>query len=171
MIGVLILWGVLLALLAVAVRRDDGSLERGAVRAVEQLARLVPRMVFALIASGFIAKLIPAAYISRFLGDEAGVLAVLIGAAAGLIIPAGPVIAFSIAAVFARADASFAALVAFVTSWSLFAMHRIVIYEIPLLGASFLRMRLVSVSVLPLVAGVTALIIAGIMEIEIAGRR
>lgn len=170
MIGVVVLWGLLAALVAVALRRGDAALERGAVRAVEQLGRLLPRMIFALIASGFIAKLIPAAYISRFLGEEAGVTGVLIGAAAGLIIPAGPVIAFSIAAVFARADASFPALVAFITSWSLFAMHRIVIYEIPLLGPSFLRMRLISVSALPLVAGAVALMVGAFAEIEIAGQ-
>lgn len=170
MTGVLILWGVLIALVTVAARRDDGSLERGAVRAVEQFGRLVPRMVCALTASGFIAKLIPAPYISRFLGEDAGATAVLIGAGAGLIIPAGPVIAFSIAAVFARAGASFPALVAFVTSWSLFAAHRILIYEIPLLGPTFVRMRLISVSALPLFAGGVALLAAALLEIDIAGR-
>lgn len=170
MIGVIALWVVLLALLALAVSRGDRTLERGAQRAVEQLAKLGPRMICALIASGFIAKLIPAAFISRFLGEDAGASAILIGAAAGLIIPAGPVIAFSIAAVFARGGASFPALVAFVTAWSLFAAHRIVIYEIPLLGPSFLKMRLISVGALPFVAGALALAIALFLEIEIAGR-
>jgi uncharacterized membrane protein YraQ (UPF0718 family) len=152
-VGLVSLWGVLAVLLVIAVRRGDGSLVAGAERAVEQFAKLVPRMVCALAASGFIAKLIPAEIISRFLGEDAGALAVVIGALAGLIVPSGPVIAFSVAAVFAQADASLGALIAFVTSWSLFAAHRILIYELPMLGPSFLRLRLVSVAALPFMAG------------------
>ncbi|MEX0852381.1 MAG: hypothetical protein WD036_03735, partial [Bauldia sp.] len=57
------------------------------------------------------------------------------------------------AAVFVRAGASTPALITFITSWSIFAAHRIVIYEIPLLGASFLRLRLLSAGGLPLLAG------------------
>ena len=43
---------------------------------------------------------------------------------------------------------------AFITAWTLFAIHRVVIYEIPLLGFSFLRLRLVSVFLMPVLAGV-----------------
>jgi uncharacterized membrane protein YraQ (UPF0718 family) len=114
-------------------------------------------MICALIAAGFIAKLMPSDLIARYLGSEAGITAILIATAAGLILPAGPVIAFSIAAVFARADASVPALIAFITSWSLFAAHRIFMYEIPLLGFSFTRLRLASVAIAPILAGLIAM--------------
>ena len=94
--------------------------------------------------------------------ERTGLKAILLASAVGLIIPAGPVIAFSVAAIFARSDASTAALIAFITSWSLFAAHRIFIYEIPLLGPSFLRLRLVSVAVTPVLAGLMALAWAGL---------
>lgn len=81
-------------------------------------------------------------------------------AAAGILIPAGPVIAFAIAAVFAKAGASTAALITFITSWSIFAPHRILIYELPLLGVSFFKMRVLSVLIIPLVAGVLAFLVA-----------
>ena len=74
----------------------------------------------------------------------------------------GPAYAFSIAAIFAKSGASTAALIAFITSWSLFAAHRIFIYEIPLLGPSFLRLRVVSVAALPIFAGLMALAWAGL---------
>ena len=170
-LGLVILWGLLLILVAMAVARADGTVERGAQRAIEQLAKLGPRMICALIASGFIAKLIPATFISRFMGEEAGFAGVLAGAAAGLIVPAGPVIAFPIAAVFARAGASTPALMAFITSWSLFAAHRIFIYEIPMLGPSFLRMRLVSVAALPFLAGLLAMLVGLVVTIDPTGSR
>ena len=150
--GLLILLLLMVALLAVAIFRgeDSGLMVQ---RFVEQFAMLVPRMLCALMAAGFIATLIPKEAIASFLGDDAGLLALLVAALAGMIIPAGPVITFAIAAVFAKSGASTAALVTFVTSWSIFAAHRIFIYEVPMLGASFLRLRLASAMILPLLAG------------------
>jgi len=156
-IGILVLLAAALALAAIALRQGAGTVTRAAERIFEQGAHLVPRMICALIAAGFIGKLMPSDLIARYLGNEAGFTAILIATAAGLILPAGPVIAFSIAAVFARADASVPALIAFITSWSLFAAHRIFMYEIPLLGFTFTRLRLASVAIAPILAGLIAL--------------
>lgn len=154
--GVIIIYGAPFILSGYALGRRDGTFQRGLVRAIEQFVKLVPRMTCALVAAGFVAALIPVEFISRFLGPEAGLKAVLIGAGTGLIVPSGPVVAFSIAAAFAQAGASEASLISFITAWSLFAVHRILIYEIPLLGKSFLRLRLMSVCVLPPLAGLMA---------------
>jgi uncharacterized membrane protein YraQ (UPF0718 family) len=116
-------------------------------------------MLCALIAAGFIAQLIPKEAIARLLGEDAGLLALPVAALTGLIVPAGPVIAFAIAAVFAKSGASTAALVTFITSWSIFATHRILIYELPLLGASFLRLRVLSAAAVPLIAGLIAVLV------------
>lgn len=148
-----IMFGAPVVLGGYALSRRDGSFRQGMVRAVEQFVKLVPRMVCALAAAGFVAKLVPTQFISRFLGDEAGVTAILVGAVSGLIIPSGPVVAFSIAATLAKAGAADAALIAFITAWTLFTVHRVVIYEIPLLGVSFLRLRVLSVVLLPFLAG------------------
>jgi len=67
------------------------------------------------------------------------------------------VIAFAIAAVFAKSGATAGALAAFLTSWSIFAAHRIIIYELPLLGPSFLRLRATSALILPFLAGLMAM--------------
>ncbi len=156
-VGLLSLLVLLAVLLGLAVRR---GLAAGPVlqRFAEQFVKLVPRMLCALVAAGFIAELIPKQTISGYLGDSAGLAALPVAAVTGVLIPAGPVIVFAIAAVFAKSGASTGALVAFITSWSVFAAHRIMIYELPLLGASFLRLRLVSVLVLPFLAGSLAML-------------
>ncbi|WP_439523273.1 hypothetical protein [Marivita sp.] len=157
-IGVSSLLVVFMVLLALAVARQQPA---GPVlkRFVEQFFKLVPRMLCALVAAGFIAELIPKQTISSYLGADAGLAALPVAAAVGLMIPAGPVITFAIAAVFAKAGASTAALITFITSWSLFAAHRILIYEVPLVGASFLRMRIVAVLALPFLAGGLAMLV------------
>lgn len=151
--GILVLYGMAGVLMALALARRDDTFRNGLRRALEQFLILAPRMFCALIAAGFIAKLIPSEFIARYLGNDAGMTAILIASATGIAVPAGPAIAFSIAAVFAHAGASVPALIAFITSWSIFAAHRIFIYEIPLLGLSFLRLRLVSVAATPVLAG------------------
>lgn len=157
-VGFLLLLGILAALLVLALRQ---RLEPGPVirRLIEQFAKLVPRMLCALVAAGFIAELIPHEMISGYLGADAGLMALPVAAITGLMVPAGPVIAFAIAAVFAKAGASTAALVTFLTSWSLFAAHRIFIYELPLLGVSFLRLRAASVVIVPFCAGALAMLV------------
>lgn len=154
-VGFLVLLVLLGALVALALwnRIDFGPVAR---RFIEQFAMLVPRMLCALVAAGFIAQLIPKQAISNLLGDDAGLWAIPVAAATGLLVPAGPVIAFAIAAVFAKSGASTHALITFVTSWSIFAAHRILIYELPLLGASFLRLRVASALVVPFLAGLAA---------------
>jgi len=142
---------------AYALTRKDKSFQKGLRRGLEQFAIIFPRMICALIGAEFLAMMIPAEVIGRFLGNEAGFTSILIGSFTGLLIPAGPIISFSIAATFAKAGASTPAIISFLTAWSLFSIHRIIIYEIPLLGFSFLRLRILSVLILPITAGVLVL--------------
>jgi uncharacterized protein len=156
-IGVLIL-GLAAAILTVVALRDGRpTFVKGLQRALEQGAHLVPRMICALTAAGFVAKMLPSELIAKYLGSEAGILGILIGMAAGLILPAGPVISFAIAATFARSGASVPALIAFISSWSLFAAHRIFMFELPLLGFSFFRLRVASVAIIPILGGLIAM--------------
>ncbi len=163
--GVLFIYVLLIVLGMAALYRGQGSFRQGLIRGMEQVIKLVPRMLCALIAAGFLVKLIPTETISAYLGAEAGFIAIVIGAVSGMIIPAGPVISLSIAAVLAREGASVPALVAFITSWSVFALHRIIIFEIPLLGTSFMRLRLLSVLILPLLAGSLTIIATNVLSI------
>jgi len=150
---------------AYALSRRDKSFQQGLVRGLEQFTIIVPRMICALIGAEFMAMLVPTEFISQFLGTDAGMVAILIGSLAGLLVPSGPVISFSIAATFADAGASVPAIVSFITAWSLFTAHRIFIYEIPLLGLSFLRLRLISVIILPPLAGTLILIWTGMLSL------
>lgn len=157
MSGALVFVWLLAAVLAgAAISRRDGSLRAGLAYGADQLVRLLPRLVVALTAAGFIAQLIPGDAVGRWLGSGSGVLGIAVAAFAGALIPAGPVVTFSLAAVLVHAGAATPQMVAFITSWSVFALHRITIYEIPMLGWRFLAVRAMSVLPLPLIAGFAA---------------
>lgn len=167
--GSLFIYVMPLLLAVYALSRRNGSMKKSLVRWIEQLFKIVPTMICALIAAGFLAALIPDATIARYLGGETPWLAVLVGSMAGVFFPTGPVVAFSIAASFKVAGASDPALVAFITSWTLFALHRMFIYELPLLGVSFVKVRVLSIFTLPLIAGVLTLFLDQIHGLLIGG--
>ncbi len=150
------IWLLAAALAGTAASRRDGSLRDGIAYGADQLVRLLPRLVVALAAAGFIAQLIPGGAVGRWLGADSGALGIAIAAFAGVLIPSGPVVTFSLAAVLFHAGAGTPQMVAFITSWSVFALHRITIYELPMLGWRFLVVRGLSVLLLPLIAGFAA---------------
>lgn len=158
-IGATLIYAMAAILAVIAVARRDRSFHAGIVRAIEQITVLVPRMILALVAAGFMVKLIPSELIARYLGEGAGLSAILIASVAGMLVPAGPVTSFALAAAFANEGASTPALISFLSGWSVFAAHRVVIFELPLLGIAFLRMRILSVIVLPPLAGSLALFV------------
>lgn len=159
--GAIFIYAAALGFGAYAVSRRDNSFRLGLRRALEQSLILLPRIVFALIAAGFIVKLIPTEIIVNYLGAGAGFKAIVIGSLTGLIVPSGPAVAFAIAASFGLEGASVPALISFLTGWSVFAAHRVLIFEIPLLGAHFVRLRMLCVIPLPIIAGTTALLVVG----------
>jgi len=158
-VGGLFIYALAAGVSLYALSRRDDSFGRGMRRAGEHALIVLPRMIFALLAAGFIVELIPTEIIIRYLGAEAGFKAILIGSVTGLIVPSGPVIAFAIAAAFAGEGASVPALIAFITGWSVFAAHRIVIFEIPLLGVHWVRLRMLTAIPLPLLAGGLAMLV------------
>ena len=160
--GALFIYGAAALLMAVAILRRDGSWQLGMHRALSQAVQILPRMVVALIAAGFVVTLIPTDIIVRYLGSESGFIGIIIGSITGLIVPGGPVIAFAIAAAFAGEGASMPSLVAFVSGWSVFATHRVVIFEIPMLGLPFVRLRMLAVLPIPILAGLLTMLATGI---------
>jgi len=148
---------ILLALLFVlgykAGKRGDGSLSRAYARFKKQMIQFLPRMVLVVIGTGFLLQIIPSALISEYLGADAGITPIFIGGIAGMLVPAGPAIAFTTAATLAGSGAAPAALVAFITAWCIFAIHRILIYEIHLAGSKFLLVRCTVALPIPFIAG------------------
>jgi len=153
--GVLLGMAVLLAaLVAIAWQRGGSDLVRqGLSGGTALLARYALLLVVSFLAAGFAEVLIPREWMRQTLGQESGLRGILIASAAGVVTPAGPFVAMPVAAVMLRSGAAPAAVVAFVTGWSLLALHRLVAWEIPILGARFALLRYAVCLALPIVAG------------------
>lgn len=155
MIGLVAIWGIAGILAILAARR--GLLRQGAVMSFERFLEVLPRVGLALLAAGFLSHLVPSGPIAHVIGPESGFSGMVIAALVGGFIPSGPIVSFPVVVVLTQAGAGFPQVVAFVTAWSVLAFHRVLIYEITLMGWRFSAVRLASSVLMPLVAGLLAL--------------
>ncbi|KAF0284111.1 MULTISPECIES: hypothetical protein [Spiribacter] len=130
------------------------SVIRGAWR---QLAPLLIRLPIALIAASLVGELIPQALFGEWLGARSGLTGVVIASALGGILPGGPTVTFPLILVLERAGVGTPQLIALLTGWSCFALHRVLAYELPTLGWAFVWRRWLVSMVLGPLAGALAL--------------
>ncbi|MCG8588387.1 MAG: hypothetical protein MJE66_03780 [Proteobacteria bacterium] len=145
---------VVCALLALAWWRGGGDLvARGLGQGGGLLVRFGAVIVLSFLAAGLAEVLLPREWVRGALGDEAGARAIWVGAAAGLVTPSGPFVSMPLAAAMLRTGASSAAVVAFLSAWALLSIHRLVAWEVPILGWRFALLRYAVCLGLPLFAG------------------
>lgn len=120
------------------------------------IMKLVP---FAMWAAILVAEVLPSDIIGGWIGETSGFGGLIVAGAAGGLVLSGPFVSFPIAIGLLHAGAGVPQLVAFLTGWSVLAIHRVFIMEIPLMGWRFAVVRLGSSVFLPLIAGATALVL------------
>jgi hypothetical protein len=118
---------------------------------------LLVRVPLAIVAAGFAAQLLPPGALEAALGAETGFVGVVAATFAGALMPGGPAIAFPFVVVLADGGAGDPQLAALVTAWSVFAVHRVLAFELPMLGRRFVVVRVAASLPLPLLVGSAAL--------------
>jgi uncharacterized membrane protein YraQ (UPF0718 family) len=145
---------VLAAALTLAAYLRDPSLPGVGFRTGGQLLLdVLPRLIGALIMTGMLQVLIAPEWIQHWLGRGSTHRAIFAGFVAGILTPGGPLVSFPIMAVFYKGGASLSALVAYMTSWSLFGFQRVIAWELPFMGTRFLLARVLPTLVFPIAAG------------------
>lgn len=150
----LVLLVALVVLLATAWLRGGRELAvQGLSGGGALLGRYALVIAVSFLAAGVAEVLVPREAVRETLGGEAGLRGILLAAGAGIITPAGPFVSMPIAAVLLRSGAAPSSVVAFLTGWSLLALHRFVVWEVPILGLRFALTRYAICLGLPVVAG------------------
>ncbi len=113
------------------------------------LMATLPKMIFAFAVAGMIQVILPTDLVSQWIGEGSGVRGLLIGTAAGAFTPGGPMMHFPIVASLMASGAGAGPIIAYLTSWSLIGFHRVIIWEIPILGLEITVARFLASLVLP----------------------
>ena len=149
----LVLAGLAITFAIVAYIKDPSLPLIGARNGFAMLAFILPRLIPALILAGLFQVLVPQEVVSRHFGREGGLKAILIATGAGMLTPGGPMVSVPFMVALANSGAALPALVAYMTSWSLFGVQRIIAWEAPLLGWHFVWVRVIPSLAFPVVAG------------------
>lgn len=154
-----ILWVIVVALavtVAVRARPHLGTTTReGFMDAV----RLLPRIGLGVIGAGYIAAALPNDVIARWLGADSGMVGVALAVLAGALTPGGPVVGFSIGAAALKGGAGAPQVIAYSTAWALYALQRLVLWEMPVLPARFVLLRAVVSLPVPFLAAAGAMLL------------
>jgi uncharacterized membrane protein YraQ (UPF0718 family) len=162
--GAILLWVLVLGLGFWAARKPGRLHVMAAGIAVNQIVRILPRIALAILTAGFLGAILPGELIASVIGAESGAEGILIASLVGGFTPGGPIVSFPIVVILRDAGAGLPQLVAFLTAWSVFAIHRVLIYEATLMGWHFSRMRLFASLTLPPVAGFGAELIQWLLR-------
>jgi len=123
---------------------------------LDLLLQVAPIIAGAVLLGGFAQALLPHALVRRWLGERSGFLGLLLASAAGVLVPGGPITSFPLVVALVTAGADIGVTISFITSWALLGINRIVVWELPFMGAHFVFVRLAATLVLPLLAGMIA---------------
>jgi uncharacterized membrane protein YraQ (UPF0718 family) len=159
-----VLDGTLLALTAavaalawVAYARGGGLLLRqGLADGGVLLYRYGLLIVVSFLAAGLAGAVVPEQWVGRSLGAGSGLRGILLASAVGIVTPAGPFVSMPLAAAMIRSGAGAGPVVAFLAAWALLALHRLIGWEVPLLGWRFALLRYAACLALPPIAGLIA---------------
>jgi uncharacterized membrane protein YraQ (UPF0718 family) len=131
------------------------------------LVSVVPLIALGMMLGGFARELADPKKIAPILGAQSGWLGLILATVLGSVTPGGPFAAFPIVYALFLAGADVGAVIAFLTAWSVIGVHRIVVWELPLLGPEFVIVRVLTSLPLPVLAGAVARLLArGSLAIE-----
>ena len=152
---ILILAALAFALFLVALRRRDGSHKKGIIIGAGLLWSYLPLLFLAFLAAGLIQVVLPAEMVQNWLGAESGWRGIVIGSVTGMLIAAGPYVAYPIFASVLLGGAGMGTSVALITSWSLLNLSKLP-FEVALLGPRFSGARISLMIFMPVIAGFLA---------------
>jgi uncharacterized membrane protein YraQ (UPF0718 family) len=151
----LVLAGVAGVLLVIAFWRGNDLPRAGLLAAGRTLWRNLAILLLGFVIAGLVQVLIPKDLITRWLGAETGFKGVLIGCAAGGLVPGSPYAVFPLVAALYQAGAGLGAVVGFVSAWSLWSVSRLPV-EMALIGPRPALVRYAITFVVPPIAGLLA---------------
>ena len=153
------LWAIVLALGLTLFLRDQPMFADSLRFARREFFALLPRIAIGMIGSGFIAELLPQHLIPSWLGPGTGAAGLILATFAGALTPGGPVVGFAIATAALKSGAGAPQVIAYSIAWALFALPRVLVFEIPSMPPRVVWLRVAVSLPLPFLAAWTAMLV------------
>ncbi len=145
---------ILLAIFGV-VQQGPSVITAGIMAGAKMLIEVVPLLAAAFVLAGMIQVLISKEFINKWLGKDAGLKGIFLGAVAGALIPGGPYVFYPIAASFLLSGAEIGTVLAFVVAKNIWSISRLPM-EVALMGPTITAVRYIVTFVFPILVGLIA---------------
>jgi uncharacterized membrane protein YraQ (UPF0718 family) len=153
------LWLIVAALGTAAIVRSRVLFRSGVKGGAVDFARLIPRLAIGVLGSGFLAEVMPQELVAHWLGPGSGFTGTLVASLAGALTPGGPMVGFALGAAALKGGASAPQVIAYMTAWALFAVPRLFLWEIPMMPARAVWLRVMVSLPLPFLAAWGAMLL------------
>jgi hypothetical protein len=154
-----LLWVLVGALALTAAVRSKALFREGATEGVRDFFLLLPRIMIGVVGSGYIAAVMPQDLITTWIGPGSGILGITIATLAGAITPGGAVVGFAVGAAALKGGGGAPQIIAYSTAWSLYALTRLVNWEVAMMPPRVVWLRAAVSVPLPFLAGLGAMLI------------
>lgn len=142
-----------MGLLLVSVKKQGwGGAGKSLNTGYRMLVGLIPLLLLAFLAAGFLEVAVPPDLIRGWVGESSGIRGYLISYLTGVLLPGGPYVTFPIIGAVFRAGAGLGPVVTMVTAWSTMSVG-LIIFELAFLGPRFTIVRIAVMFWAPIVAG------------------
>src|SRR5215469_696367 len=155
----LLLWVLVGVLALTAAVRSKALFREGAKEGVRDFIMLLPRIMIGVVGSGYVAAVMPGDVITKWIGPGTGVMGIAVATLAGAITPGGAVVGFSVGAAALKGGGGAPQVIAYTTAWSLYALTRLINWEVAMMPANVVWLRAAVSIPLPFLAGLGALLI------------
>lgn len=155
----LLLWVIAGGLALIAASRGRALFFATTKEGCFDFLKLVPRIMLGVVGSGYVAALLPQDVVGQWLGADSGITGFVIAVVGGALTPGGPVIGFSIGAAALKGGAGTPQVIAYATAWALFAVQRILQWEMPIMTDRLVWLRIVASLPIPFLAALGAMLL------------
>jgi hypothetical protein len=155
----ILLWVLVAVLALTAAVRSKALFREGAAEGARDFVLLLPRIMIGVVGSGYIAAIMPQNLITTWIGPNSGLLGITIATLAGAVTPGGAVVGFSVGAAALKGGGGAPQVIAYTTAWSLYAVTRLINWEIAMMPPNVVWLRAAVSIPLPFLAGVGAMLI------------
>jgi hypothetical protein len=155
----ILLWVLVAALALTAAVRSKALFREGAKEGARDFVLLLPRIMIGVVGSGYIAAIMPQDLITTWIGPNSGILGITIATLAGAITPGGAVVGFSVGAAALKGGGGAPQVIAYSTAWSLYALTRLINWEVAMMPPRVVWLRAAVSIPLPFLAGIGAMLI------------
>jgi hypothetical protein len=144
----ILLWVLVAALALTAAVRSKALFREGAKEGARDFVLLLPRIMIGVVGSGYIAAIMPQDLITTWIGPNSGTIT-----------PGGAVVGFSVGAAALKGGGGAPQVIAYSTAWSLYALTRLINWEVAMMPPRVVWLRAAVSIPLPFLAGVGAMLI------------